>query len=342
MRNFGATLPTLLLAAALAAPSPVRAARAAATTPASVESAETPASQDSAARGLEAYLRVVDSLGHAAAKYPPDSVIATLPCASTATRLCAADLRDLLAFLGGQEAFAVFLLAELKEGALHYEDYAHEVLPRLRESLARQDAFSNELARHPISRAETAAWNAHAQPLLAGSFLAYAAAGNTLLERKYFATGDEGNYLEGLVNSWVGFTRAEPDPSRAGLATFGVSPWEILFRAEPVYLVRNVKAGALGGMLTMGLLRHLFPSVSVTSGGEVEIREGFGSRRVGRMGLKGGFGWQGEDLHPMAGGALQVGAFSLWGTYSLDEERADIALGLADLGVLAGLLPVFD
>lgn len=300
--------------------------------------------QDSAAAGLSRYVRVVDSLRAALGSLPADSLAAGRPCVSDAARLCPEDRRSLADFLDGQRSFAQAIQGRLQSGVLLYADYAGYVLPQVREFLARENAFSEALAAHPVARRQFDAYLQYVQPLLADKFLSYAVASNILLERKYFALGDGGNILEGWLNGLLGFTRAEPDPSRADLEHFGVSPWEVPVRVEPLYLLKGADVQNFGGVLSAGLLYHFFPSVEVVENeaGAVKVGEGFASKFLEASGIKVGAGAHGEDLHWMAGLGLQVSSFSLWGLYTWEEERLDLALSLSDLGLVKTLLPIFE
>jgi len=300
--------------------------------------------QDSAAAALSRYVRVADSLRAALGSAPADSLAAGRPCVTAADRLCPDDHRALADFLDGQRGFALAIRGRLQSGTLLYADYAGYVLPQVREFLARENAFSESLAAHPAARRQFDAYLQYVQPLLADKFLSYAVAANTLLERKYFALGDEGNFLEGWLNGLLGFTRAEPDPSRADLKHFGVPPWEVPVRVEPLYLLKGADVQNFGGVLSAGLLHHFFPSVKVVDdeAGAVKIGESFASRYLEASGIKVGAGAHGEDFHWMAGLGLQVSSFSLWGMYTWEEERFDLALSLSDLDVVKALLPIFD
>lgn len=299
--------------------------------------------QDSAAANLSRYVQVVDSLRTVVGSLPADSLAAVQPCVSDAARLCPEDRRALAGFLDGQRGFALAIQGRLQAGTLLYADYVGYVLPQVREFLARENAFSQELASHPVARRQFDAYLQYVQPLLADKFLAYAVASNTLLERKYFSRGDEGNFLEGWINGLLGFTRAETDPSRADLKHFGVSPWEVPVRLEPLYLLKGADVQNFGGIFSAGLLYRFFPAVKVVDdeAGAVKISETFASKYLEALGLKVGVGAHGEDFEWMAGLALQVASFSLWGMYTWEEERVDLAVSLSDLDVVEALLPIF-
>ena len=299
--------------------------------------------QDSVAASLSRYVQVVDSLRAVVGSLPADSFAAVQPCVTSAARLCPEDRRALAGFLDGQRGFALSIQGRLQAGTLLYADYVGYVLPQVREFLARENDFSQDLAAHPVARRQFDAYLEYVQPLLADKFLASAVASNTLLERKYFSREDEGNFLEGWINGLLGFTRAEPDPSKADLKHFGVSPWEVPVRLEPLYMSRGADVQNFGGVFSAGLLYNFFPAVMVVDdeAGAVKVKETFASKCLEASGIKIGVGAHGEDFDWMAGLALQVSSFSLWGMYTWEKERVDLAVSLSDLDVVEALLPIF-
>lgn len=163
-----------------------------------------------------------------------------------------------------------------------------------------------------------------------------------LSNRKYFEKDDKdrkGSPVEILLNGVFSFTSTELFDFNA--PHYGVKPWEINFRLEPVGFVNENAANMTGAVLSAGLLYNLFPDLSPIAD-EVNIRETFGSGWIKRLGIKLGGGARYEDKFLWhAGGGLQIRAFTAWGLYSFNEKKWFLAFGLSDLSLVQKYLPYF-
>lgn len=162
-----------------------------------------------------------------------------------------------------------------------------------------------------------------------------------LLERKYLQDEyvEGGNFLEGFVNSRLGFTRYEEGAS-AWYRTAGVSAFEVPFRIEPLVGLEDDELSE-GLLLSTGLLYHLFPAVSV-QGFEARSQESLWSKYLKRIGLRvgAGIGFEdGESGDFVLAAGLQVRSLTAWAVRDFEQDETTVMLGLSDLGFLEDWLP---
>ncbi len=161
-----------------------------------------------------------------------------------------------------------------------------------------------------------------------------------LSDRKYYEVDDEskGSPIEMILNGMFGFTSTDlHDYSQPG---FGVKPWELNFRFEPVGIFED--SDAAGVLVSLGTIWNYFPRVEIVDG-ELITTENFRSNHLKRWGLKLGAGGRYTDRFEwIAGAGLQVRAFTFYLLYDFDEEKSDrylFAVGVNTLEWIKQVLP---
>jgi hypothetical protein len=144
--------------------------------------------------------------------------------------------------------------------------------------------------------------------------------------------------LEIYFNGLFGFTSTELH--NLSEPYYGIKPWEISARFEPVGFLK--KKNITGVIFSLGTIYNFFPDVA-TGGGEAVAKDNFVSGKLKRMGLKLGAGGRlKEKFEWMAGAGLQLRAVTIWGLYGFDEKKGEIAFGLNDISWLKYLLPYME
>jgi hypothetical protein len=192
---------------------------------------------------------------------------------------------------------------------------------------------------------ETKSYNDHLEPYRAQQFRDLIALQDQLLQRKYFKTktAKNANYIEGWVNSHWSLTRIDHSETMKVLAmpTFGVSPWEAIFRFEPTAAMRGGPQAAIMG--TAGLSHAYFPSVDRSSVPPA-FQESFASEWLKKSGLRVGAGagrFDGKTRF-LLGPGIQVNALGVWGLYDPKDKSWMLGLSTADLSKLKKMLGWFD
>lgn len=290
-----------------------------------------PIAPDTMAVLLNDYARKVDSLSGVLSKWPIRQAPPDSACVSGAD-LCEEDRGKVKRLLSDGRELGRYLEARGGGSFLSEKAYSDTLLPRVKDFRDRKLELPPGVILNPVVQAFEAFYEKYiSNPVLNRRFMDLTAASRILMERKYLA-GDEGNFLEGNLNGHIRFTRTDPDPTRPN---FGVSPWEFLFRFEPIYLARDPDPENLGVLLDLGLLAHFFPKV----GRDAVVKEGFWSECVRRTGLKAGGGLYGSDLRWVAGGGVQISALSGWWLYDMKRREPVFAMGISNLALFKKMLP---
>ncbi len=299
--------------------------------------------QDSLFGNVEGYARAMDSLLARVRAIPEDSLSSARPCATTAALLCRDDRDSLISFLESDRRLAADLAEQLCAGPLLPRAYSRTFLLRIQALNRQKWRFPQSLAQYPVSRSYDSIHSERIFPIFSNAFASLAVASNGLLEEKYLSGSDEGNFFEGYLNGFFPFTRTNPDPTVNGrFREFGVSPWEILSRIEPVYLAARPGDLNVGGLLALSGLYHFFPDMIVSEDQAVTEKNTFASEWIRKAGPKLGVGVYGLNARWVAGGGVQLGFFSLWGLYDFHGGDFRAAFGLSDLSALKSLLPFFN
>ena len=192
---------------------------------------------------------------------------------------------------------------------------------------------------------ETNAYNEHLEPYRAQQFRELIQLQDQLLQRKYFKTqtARNANYLEGWVNSHWSLTRIDHSDTMTVLArpTFGVSPWEAIFRLEPTAAMRGGPQAAIMG--TAGLSYAYFPTVDRSSVPPA-FQETAASKWLKKSGLRAGAGAGRFDRKTrlLVGPGIQLNALGVWGLYEPKGKNWMLGLSTADLSKLKKALGWFD
>lgn len=167
-----------------------------------------------------------------------------------------------------------------------------------------------------------------------------------LYERKYFEEDDpkQANLLEGWINSRFDLLRTR-DGEAAWYRRHGISAWEATVRTEPIVLV--TRSADVAVLFAGGLLYNFFPEVGQDPDDpfSASVKDGFWSRQVKRVGLRGGAGavFDGEGPDLLVAVGVQVRAITLWGSYEPEDTAWSLAVGVSDWRWLKRLrvLPFF-
>ena len=283
-------------------------------------------------------------------------VVTFIPAAFASAGLLSSDLERYktevraLAAAAGNETVKTYLAACLKAAELLQGLEASDpavvsafgVLVGKRLDAA--DELTPGTSGDPAVIAEGKSYNRYLQPYRKDEYLRLSRLQEELLERKYFQTetAKNANFLEGYLNGLVGFTQADRGEVNAVLLEprLGVSPWEAVFRLEPLLVFTDTVQPAI--LAALGLNFTFFPSVDRSLVPE-SLEENFGSKYVkkagGRLGV--GVGRVDEKAALLLGGGLQLNAVGLWGLYGPEAKRLLFGISLADLSVLKTVLPWF-
>lgn len=288
---------------------------------------------DSMALLLGEFGRKTDSLTTALAAWPvkPEPPEA---CVTDAAALCAKDKQALDTVFRQGRAIGKYLESHGYGSLIGREAYADTLVPWVKDFAGKRLAPSGAALQTSIAMSfDTVYTRCIANPVLLRKFVDVTVPSRILMERKYLS-GDEANLLEGYLNGHLHFTRTDPDPTKPN---FGVSPWEFLFRFEPIYMAYEPEVENLGVLLDVGLLRHFLPVAGATAG---TLEETFASRWLRRLGLKLGGGFYSDEFNWVAGGAVQVSALSGWVLYDWEREQIGFAVGVTDLSLFEKYLPI--